>query len=344
MRNRYVLLASTLVVGVLLDQWSKHWADEHLGTIEHPLPVHIAADEAGRTISEVLRGRFDLDDAGIEELQKRGAGGLVLLYRDARPSGSDRAFPRVNDAPRPTYYWAFHHQTLELPPRRIPLAQNVDKDLDSHADALLEDYLVVALPYLSDDARAAVLADYLYAAVHVPVGLDRVVKEGESYLLLHRPVPIIDGFLQFKYAENPGAAWGFLADQEEGFRKWFFLLVSLIAVAVISTMFFRLEPHQKLPAGGFAIILSGAIGNFIDRVRFNFVIDFVDMYVGESHWPTYNVADVAITMGVALLLIEVFVNKDEAFLTASSKEDPEPEPVPEAEAEPVSEDQPMAAV
>lgn len=318
-RNRLILLASVLVVGVGLDQWSKVWADRNLGTIEHPVPVAIGPGDAGKPIAEVLKARLDLDDATLDDLFARGPAGLNLLQRDLKPKPGDKAFRQIDGKPRLTWYWAFHHRTLDMPPRRIPQGHNQKRDLESAGAATVEEYLKVGLPYLGDDARAEVLDKYLYPVVNRPIPPSRPVEDGEIYLVLHRAVPVIGGFMQFKYAENPGAAWGFLASRGEDFRKYFFLCVSILAIAVISTLFHKLLPDQTLAAIAFAVILSGAIGNFIDRLRFNYVIDFIDMYVGESHWPTYNVADIAITVGVGLLLVELLVKKNRAFLSTSGR-------------------------
>ncbi len=137
--------------------------------------------------------------------------------------------------------------------------------------------------------------------------------------MLDRVVPRIGTFKEFRYAENPGAAWGFLNSQSESFRKWFFMLVSFIAIGVISFMYLKLDATQNLAAWAFATILSGALGNFIDRMRFNYVIDFIQMYFGTYQYPTYNVADIAITVGVGMLIIEAIVRKDQAFLSTGPK-------------------------
>ena len=206
-----------------------------------------------------------------------------------------------------------------MPPRRIPLAQNARTHPVEYGSASIQEYLKVALPYLSDEVRERVLSSHLYSAAYTRMDLSAPVKEGDIYLLMQRNVELISGFMQFKYAENPGAAWGFLSSQSEDFRKWFFLFVSIVALSVIGYLYYNLQDEQVMAAWAFGIIMSGAIGNFIDRVRFNYVVDFIDMYVGDSHWPTYNVADIAITVGVALLLLEVLFKKNDAFLIGKEK-------------------------
>ena len=94
------------------------------------------------------------------------------------------------------------------------------------------------------------------------------------------------------------------------------------AIFLISFILHGLTKEQGMAAVAFALVLSGAIGNFIDRLRFNYVIDFIDMYPGFSY-PTYNVADIAITGGVLLLVVEMFVKKKASFLRSTGQKNEE---------------------
>lgn len=320
-KKRFWLLFWVLLISVGLDQWTKYWADASLGTYMHPLLVEITNAEDGKTIQEVLTDRFDMSQKDFEILAQRGAAGLTILDKADKPAPEEKVFNHRSGKPRLQYYWAFHHRTFDMPPRRIPLPHKAKEHLKEFGDNTVQEYMKHGLPYLSDSGRDEVIENYLFRASHIPVSFDKNVKTGDLYLVQHRTVNLIDDFLQLKYAENPGAAWGFMAEQSENFRKWFFLIVSIIAVLVISIMFHQLGASQNIPAWAFAVILSGAVGNFIDRIRFNYVIDFIDMYVGDSHWPTYNVADIAITIGVALLILEVIFNKEDAFLTTPPRKD-----------------------
>ena len=322
-KKRMWLLFWVLLISVGLDQWTKYLADQSLGTYSHPLLVEITEAENGKTAAEVLKERFNMSQIDLDILAQRGAAGLTALDKSAKPALDDKAFANEGGKPRMQFYWAFHHRTFDMPPRRIPLPYKAKEHFELHEDSTVREYMKDGLPYLSDAVRDEVLDKYLFRAERRPVSLAARVKTGDLYLVQYRTVNLIDKFLQLKYAENPGAAWGFMSEQSENFRKWFFLIVSVIAVLVISIMFHQLDETQNIPAWAFAVILSGAVGNFIDRLRFNYVIDFIDMYVGESHWPTYNVADIAITIGVALLILEVIFNKDNAFLTAPAPKDVE---------------------
>lgn len=117
-------------------------------------------------------------------------------------------------------------------------------------------------------------------------------------------VRVVDGFWNWRYVENPGAAWGLFSRASDAVRVPFFLLVSIAAMIFIVSFVRKLEPEQKLLLVSLSLVFGGALGNFIDRLHLNYVIDFIDWYVGAKHWPTFNFADAAITTGVALLVLE----------------------------------------
>jgi signal peptidase II len=122
---------------------------------------------------------------------------------------------------------------------------------------------------------------------------------------LHESVPVIPGLFSLTYIRNPGAAFGFLAGASPFFRQVFFVAVNLLAIGLILYALVRnrfIQASWRIPL---ALILSGAAGNLVDRVRFGEVVDFLDVYVGSHHWPFFNVADMAITTGAVLLVILV---------------------------------------
>lgn len=130
------------------------------------------------------------------------------------------------------------------------------------------------------------------------------------------PKEIIKGRLSFVLARNPGGAWGMLHDQPEKLRKPFFILVSIVAVVVIVSMYRKLDVKQRALKWGLPLVLGGALGNLVDRIRYGKVIDFIDVVYwksptkGPMHWPTFNVADIAICIGVLLMAIDfVFPQK-----------------------------------
>jgi signal peptidase II len=116
-------------------------------------------------------------------------------------------------------------------------------------------------------------------------------------------VRVIPGFFDIIYVRNPGAAFGFLAGAQGWWRTAFFVTVSVAALAVIGALIRK--SHDRLSLTAFALIGGGAVGNLVDRVRFGEVVDFIDWYVRSLHWPAFNIADAAITVGVMLLAVEV---------------------------------------
>jgi len=115
---------------------------------------------------------------------------------------------------------------------------------------------------------------------------------------------VIDGFWYWRYVQNPGAAWGFLRDAPASMRVPFFFVVSIAAIVFIIAFFRRLGERQLLTIIALSLVFGGAVGNFIDRIHLSYVIDFIDWFIGSYHWPTFNVADSAITCGVVLLMLE----------------------------------------
>ena len=130
-------------------------------------------------------------------------------------------------------------------------------------------------------------------------------------LKLHEGFPLIDGFFNIVHVRNPGAAFGFLAAAPPLFRSIFFIAVTVAAILLILhyLRISRIEGSSLVWA--LALILAGAVGNLIDRVRFGEVVDFLDVYIGSHHWPAFNVADSAISVGAALLVWILFTKRKE---------------------------------
>ncbi|PLX84953.1 MAG: signal peptidase II [Desulfuromonas sp.] len=138
--------------------------------------------------------------------------------------------------------------------------------------------------------------------------LDQVTKlYVDSRFVLHESVTVLENFLHITYVRNKGAAFGILADN--ALRLPFFIGVSLVACIGILWYLHRTGDNQKLLHLALALIFGGAIGNFIDRVRLGEVIDFIYAHWYEHYWPAFNVADSAISVGVVLLLVDLWVEE-----------------------------------
>jgi signal peptidase II len=112
-------------------------------------------------------------------------------------------------------------------------------------------------------------------------------------------------FFNLTYVHNTGAAFSFLSEAG-GWQRWFFAGLALVMSVAIAIWLTKLKPHETLLAVALSLVLGGAIGNLIDRLAYGYVIDFLDVYVGDWHWPAFNIADSAITLGIVLMLAESF--------------------------------------
>jgi len=139
---------------------------------------------------------------------------------------------------------------------------------------------------------------------------DQVTKHIiDTNLTLHESRTVIPGLFSITYIRNPGAAFGFLADASPPFRSLFFLAVTMGAVGLI-VYYLKTQPiDDSLMTLSLSLILAGALGNLVDRVRFGEVIDFLDFYIGSAHWPAFNVADSSISVGAFLLFLSLVRGK-----------------------------------
>lgn len=141
------------------------------------------------------------------------------------------------------------------------------------------------------------------------VAMDQITKIYiKNNFELYETKTVIPGFFNITFVLNPGAAFGFLAKLNDSYRQIFFLTVTFIAIILLIYLMFKEKKH-KLRLFSYSIILSGAFGNFIDRIYLGSVIDFLDFYIKKYHWPAFNIADSCITVGVFLLFIDIFFQK-----------------------------------
>ncbi len=142
------------------------------------------------------------------------------------------------------------------------------------------------------------------------VFLDQLTK----YLLVHffhyqvgDSTPIVNGIFNITYVRNPGAAFGFLASASEQVRQPLFLYLPVLAVVGLGYLIWKTKDHNKVLTLAYTMIVAGAIGNLIDRFRLGYVVDFLDFYLGDAHFPAFNVADSTITIAAGLLLFDLYL-------------------------------------
>ena len=142
----------------------------------------------------------------------------------------------------------------------------------------------------------------------IVVAFDQATKLHIDYHFdLHESLPVIPGLFSLTYIRNQGAAFGILA--ESSIRIPFFICVSLLAMLAILWFLRTRQNSQRLGNVGLSLVFAGALGNLIDRIRLGEVIDFIDVYWRQHHWPAFNIADSAITVGVVLLLFETWAEE-----------------------------------
>ena len=140
--------------------------------------------------------------------------------------------------------------------------------------------------------------------------IDQVSKQWVAGTFDYRETLSVLPFFNLTYVHNPGAAFSFLADQG-GWQRWFFTAVAAIASIVFLIWMAKTPKQQRLLSISFALILSGAVGNLIDRVLFGYVIDFLDFHWAGYHFAAFNIADSVIFIGAALMIFESFTNKED---------------------------------
>jgi len=272
------------------DLWSKEWAKDTLASHVHPLFLVVSDAEAGRTLGELFAAR------GVSTGTLGDALGRGVVLRARLDTGLDPALPLAKpEAPGQIFALAGVGHPA---PRAFFNSEGLRQS--TLAAALASEWRMEV-----PGAEALVRGGLWVGAGRSGLSLDRRVEAGEGYALLDRSVELIPSLLKCVYAENPGAAWGFLASAGPTFRFAFFSLISLVASCVMAWMLFVRAGLSLASTIALGAILAGALGNLVDRVRYRVVIDFILMYVESYQWPVYNVADIGITVGVVFLLIEI---------------------------------------
>jgi len=125
---------------------------------------------------------------------------------------------------------------------------------------------------------------------------------------LYESIALLPG-VNFTYVHNTGAAFSFLSSAG-GWQRWFFVAIGLVATVVFLVWLWKLKTSERWMAVTLSLILGGAIGNLYDRIAYSYVIDFIDVYYESHHWPVFNIADSAISIGVVMMLIDTFKGEE----------------------------------
>jgi signal peptidase II len=153
---------------------------------------------------------------------------------------------------------------------------------------------------------------WFLATFAIAYPLDQITKRAiVSNLYYGEHWTVIPGFFDLTHVRNPGGAFSLLASGSSDYRLAFFLGAGAVAVALLLVFYRRLPSDVVLAAAALGTILGGALGNLTDRVVYGEVIDWLDFHVASYTWPTFNVADSCIVVGVAVLILEVFLNPEE---------------------------------
>jgi signal peptidase II len=126
---------------------------------------------------------------------------------------------------------------------------------------------------------------------------------------LNASMSVIDGFFNITYVRNTGVAFGIFSSISSPAKSVLLSVFTACAAVVVITFSVRTPAHNRLLQIALSLVLGGALGNLYDRLAYGYVVDFLELYAGNYHWPSFNVADTAISIGVALLAIEIIRNE-----------------------------------
>jgi len=148
----------------------------------------------------------------------------------------------------------------------------------------------------------------LFLASNILIILDQYTKMWvNTHIPKHHSIMVFNDFFALTHIRNPGVAFGLGADWSSQYKTYMFIGFSIIAIIAILIFFHQTPPGNKIVRVGLILIFSGAIGNMIDRILYQEVIDFLDLFVGGYHWPAFNIADSCITIGVFLMFVDLIL-------------------------------------
>ncbi len=150
---------------------------------------------------------------------------------------------------------------------------------------------------------------FWYVAALIVVALDQASKHAIEAAFEFGETKVFTSFFNFTLAYNPGAAFSFLAGAG-GWQRWFFAIIAITASVLLSVWIARTAQQKPREAFALAFILGGALGNLYDRIVLGHVVDFIVVHYQDNYWPAFNLADSAITLGAAVLIIDMLFNKE----------------------------------
>lgn len=167
----------------------------------------------------------------------------------------------------------------------------------------------------------------LSIVVALGVTLDQITKRiAHAELRMRGIVTVVEGFFDFRYSRNPGAFFSLGADMSGGIRRAFFIAASLVAIGLIVHLFRKAAPTQRALQWALMLLLAGAVGNLVDRVLYGEVIDFLHLHWHDAfHWATFNVADIFISAGLGLLLVDLVGHQPDADVVTGTAVPHDPE-------------------
>ena len=159
-----------------------------------------------------------------------------------------------------------------------------------------------------------------YALALAVIGLDYWTKAWASSTLAYRQPVAVTSWFDWMLAHNTGAAFSFLADAG-GWQRWFFATVALVVSAVMVVWLSRIPTIKRWVGAALGLILGGGLGNLWDRLNYGYVVDFISVHYDDWYWPAFNVADSAISLGAAILILDSLFQSDQAQTANNNRKD-----------------------
>jgi signal peptidase II len=312
--NLVIFAVVAALVG-LADLTTKDWAARNLASDEHVVPLEAGESDQGKTLAEFIAQTgfpeaLPDDLALLEKPLDTAADGLFPTARITKDRGYFVFLTEARDSPPLFLLNPALREYAEL--KKTGRSKEEWKASWKERKLPFKELLAEEFPFLDDDEAAEILAQRLVHPVPslaTPLSRELRLSGGETFLLKNRTITLIPGLLRFIYVENTGAAWGFLREAHLYVKVFFLQIVTGFAMIVILVLAWRARKDRWWTMVALAGIMGGAVGNFVERIGRSAVVDFIDMYVKEAHWPTYNVADIGITLGVIVLALQVFRKK-----------------------------------